>query len=183
LKGIVTMSTPWHIREATLKDGDALARVQLESWRSAYADLLPADYLAHFTHEEQAQDWRDMLRGEMRDLLYVAEVDTGEVVGYALARPAASWQGPYTSELVSLHVLLPYKRQGIGRALIASIATALRQQNHDTLMLWVLKENPARAFYERLGGQLLGEQEKEIWHNTITVEVAYGWDDIARLCV
>ena len=54
------MSTTWHIREAALKDSDALARVQLGSWRSAYADLMPADYLAHFAYEEQAQDWRDI---------------------------------------------------------------------------------------------------------------------------
>jgi ribosomal protein S18 acetylase RimI-like enzyme len=175
------MPITWDIREATFKDSDALARVQLGSWRSSYADLLPADYLAHFTYEEQAQDWRDILGAEMRDLLYVAEIDTGELVGYALARPEASWEGPYTSELVSLHVLPPYKRQGIGRGLISNAAAALHQQGHDSLVLWVMKANPARRFYERLGGRLLGEKNNEIWYDTIVVEVAYGWDDITQL--
>jgi len=176
------MTTDWRIREANVEDSDALARVQLGSWRTAYANLLPAEYLAHFTHAEQAQDWRDMLSDETRDLLYVAETATGEVVGYALGRAEASWNGPYTGELVALHVLRPYQRQGIGRALIAVVAAELKRQGHSTLMLSVLAANPARAFYERLGGRLLGERQVEIWENTIASEVVYGWDDIARLC-
>src|ERR687884_288174 len=105
------MTIHWRIREATVEDSDALARVQLGSWRTAYADLLPADYLAHFTHAEQAQDWRDMLSDETHDLLYVAESAAGELVGYALGRGQAGWDRPYTSELVALHVLRPYQRR------------------------------------------------------------------------
>src|SRR6266545_3928292 len=176
------MTTDWRIREATVEDSDALARVQLRSWRTAYANLLPADYLAHFTHAEQAQDWRDMLSDETHDPLYVAESAAGEVVGYVLGRTEASWDGPYTSELVALHVLQPYQRQGIGRGLIAAVAAELKRQGHSALMLSVLAANPARAFYERLGGRLLGEKQVEIWEHTIAAEVVYGWDDIARLC-
>jgi ribosomal protein S18 acetylase RimI-like enzyme len=176
------MATDWRIREAIVEDSDALARVQLGSWRSAYANLLPADYLAHFTHAEQAQDWRDILSADTHDLLYVAEV-AGEVVGYALGRAEASWDGPSTSELVALHVLRPYQRMGIGRHLIGAVATELKRQGHSALMLSVLAANPARAFYERLGGRLLGEKQVEIWENTIAAEVVYGWDDIAGLCM
>jgi ribosomal protein S18 acetylase RimI-like enzyme len=176
------MAANWRIREATIEDSDALARVQLGSWRTAYADLLPAAYLAHFTHQEQAQDWRELLAAEHHDLLYVAETSASEIAGYALGSSEPSWDGPFTCELVSLHVLRPYQRQGIGRGLVAVVAGELQRQDHRSLMLWVLAANPARAFYERLGGRLLGKQEKEIWYDTIAYEVAYGWDDIDRLC-
>ena len=42
------------------------------------------------------------------------------------------------------------------------------------MMLWVLKQNPSRGFYERLGGEVLAEQEIEISGQKYP-EVAYGW--------
>ena len=43
------------------------------------------------------------------------------------------------------------------------------------LMQWVLGENPSRSFYERLGGRLIGEQEKRLGEDVSAVEVAFGW--------
>jgi hypothetical protein len=42
--------------------------------------------------------------------------------------------------------------------LIATLAQRLRQAGCASLMLWTLAENPARAIYERLGGQLIGQK-------------------------
>lgn len=51
------------------------------------------------------------------------------------------------------------------------------------MLLWVLKKNPARGFYERLGGQLLDRQkEMRCWDGDPATEVAYGWLDIGSLC-
>ena len=49
-------------------------------------------------------------------------------------------------------------------------------------MLWVLDRNPSRLFYERLGGQLIGEQTIELGQDVTSVEVAYGWPNIKSLC-
>ncbi len=68
-------------RKATVGDSTGLARVQVDSCHTAYAILLPQDYLAHSTHEEQEQDWRDWPSSHPDDSLYVAENDSGEIVG------------------------------------------------------------------------------------------------------
>ena len=47
-------------------------------------------------------------------------------------------------------------------------------------MLWVLRDNPSRGFYEALGGRVVGEKMQEIG-GVAVVEVAYGWDDVERL--
>ncbi len=47
-----------------------------------------------------------------------------------------------------------------------------------SLMLWVLEGNPARSFYERMGGRLLDAQQM----GQGAVEVAYSWLDIESLC-
>ena len=51
-----------HVRKAEVEDSAGMARVQVDSYRTAYAGIMPQDYLDHFTYEEQAQDWRDFLR-------------------------------------------------------------------------------------------------------------------------
>jgi hypothetical protein len=49
------------IRNANLGDCRAIGRIQLDSWRSADAALLPADYLASFSYDEHEMDWRELL--------------------------------------------------------------------------------------------------------------------------
>ena len=169
------------IRRATINDSAGIAHVQVDSYRTAYAEFFSQAYLEHFTYEEQAQDWYDWMMNRPRDLLYVACVETGEIVGYALGRPGLTKIAPYESELVAIHVCQPYQRQGIGRSLFAKVAEQLHKQGCTSLMLWVLRENPARLFYEKLGGELIGEQEIELEEGKKSVEVAYGWQEISQL--
>ena len=167
------------VRCATIDDAGGLARVQVDSYRSAYAGMWPEAVLDGLSYGEQEQDWRDWMRSNPDDLIYVAELGSGEVVGYALARPGPTEILGYDSELIALHVLAPYERQGVGRSLVAAVARALQSRGSQSLMLGVLKENRARGFYERLGGQLLAE-EKMSWVGGS--EVAYGWPRIEVLC-
>jgi GNAT superfamily N-acetyltransferase len=167
------------IREATMEDSAGLARVQVDSYRTSYAGLMPRAVLDGFTYEEQEQDWRDWISSQPEDLLYVAEAATGEIVGYALARPGPIAAPPFDSELVALHVRRAHQRQGLGRRLMATVAEQLGLQDCKSLMLWILEENPARGFYEHLGGQLLDERKMS---SASVHEVAYGWPTIESLC-
>ena len=167
------------VRGATIEDAGGLARVQVDSYRSAYVGVWPRAVLDSLSFEEQEQDWRNWIRSNPDDLLYVAELSAGEAVGYALARSGPTGILGYDSELIALHVLDPYQRQGLGRRLVAAIAKELQMRGSESLMLWVLKENRARGFYERLGGQLLADQ-KISWAGRL--EVAYGWPKIEVLC-
>jgi GNAT superfamily N-acetyltransferase len=170
------------IRNAKTEDSAGLARVQVDSYRTAYAPIFPQSYLDHFTYEEQEQDWREWLIDKPDDVLLVAEMD-GEIVGYALGRPGSSEISPYHSELLAAHVRQARQRQGIGSQLIAAVASRLQDQGCRSLILWALAQNPSRALYEKLGGQVVGEKE---WggneeFGTDVQEVAYGWTDIALL--
>jgi hypothetical protein len=46
------------------------------------------------------------------------------------------------------------------------------------MYVWVLKDNPSRGFYERMGGRPLTTAEIEIGGKTLT-EVSYGWEDLS----
>lgn len=171
------------IRPATAADLAAVARVQLDSWRSAYAGIMPDPYLAEFTYDEREAAWRDQLAEDSDQLLYVAETSEGEIVGFACAYPLPADDAEetgYAAELSSLHIRRAYHRHGLGRRLFAAVVERLRAQGVPSLWLWVLAANPARGFYERFGGQLVGERTIDPGDVEV-IEVAYGWPDIAGL--
>lgn len=171
------------VRPATPTDSAALARIQVDSYRSAYAGLLPQPYLDRFDYNEQARDWSDLLSAVELPLLWVAEDKATAVLGYAMARVGVTTIGSnaYDAELVSLHVRRDRQRQGVGRALIRAAVDELMNRNCRSLFLWTLAGNPNRTIYEGLGGRLVGEQVVELDDDVRAVEVAYGWDDISRL--
>jgi hypothetical protein len=45
------------------------------------------------------------------------------------------------------------------------------------MVIWVLKDNPARHFYERLGSRMIAEKVIEIGAKQL-VDVAYVWPDL-----
>ncbi len=61
----------------------------------------------------------------------------------------------------ALRVAQRYHGQGVGRQLFTAVAARLRQEGFICLVVWVLAENPARGFYERLGGELVDERRVE----------------------
>lgn len=171
------------IRPAKLEDSPGIARVQVTSYQSAYAGIFPPAYLNHFTCEEQTQDWHELLSAEMADKIFVAANPAGEIVAYALGRPHVSDLPPYDSELLALHVLPEYQRQGIGKRLFSAVAEALSESGCQSLFLWVLAQNPACQFYEKLGGKWITEKpwQNNTYFKTEIVESAYGWRNIRQL--
>ena len=79
-----------------------------------------------------------------------------------------------------MYLLQSFHRQGIGRQLFKAAAAELRQRGLDSLLVWVLAGNPARAFYEAMGGKYLCEKNVEIGGQPL-VEVAYGWQNMSIL--
>lgn len=163
-----------HIRRATSADSAAIGRVQLGSWHYMLAPIVPVGYLEQFSESERAEGWHELLAaGE--DIVYCAENEDGEVIGYICARPA-TYQD-YNLEVTTFHILPAYHKQGIGRQLFNAMATHLYEAGYRNLFLWVLADNPSRAFYERLGGRYLGEQTITLGNKEVG-EIAYGWDDL-----
>ncbi|MHB8625111.1 MAG: GNAT family N-acetyltransferase [Aggregatilineales bacterium] len=124
--------------------------------------------------------------GQDRDLqiVYVAENDAGQVVGFALGA-LDHIAAPYQCELSAIHILPSYRGQGIGKRLIAAVANQFKIQGCSSLWLSVLTGNSrARHLYERLGGQFVSEKRATVGKNEVGIEIAeaaYGWSDIENL--
>jgi L-amino acid N-acyltransferase YncA len=164
------------IREATVADARAIAEVHVTSWRVAYAGIVLAAYLASLSVDERESRWAKILTGQDGTRTYVAVDEKGQVVGFVSGGPRREGDPAYAGELYAIYLLPDQKGKGYGRRLASTIARRLAQEGMPSMLVWVLAENYARGFYERIGGALIGEQ-------TITIggadlrEVAYGWPD------
>jgi len=171
------------IRTAIIDDSAGIARVQVDSYQRAYAGILPGEYFEHFSYQEQEEDWLAWFSVDGHDPLYVAVAGEGQIVGYAFGQHNPVELKPFESELVALHVRAEYQRRGLGRALFAAVSRALAAQGGHSLFLWIWDGNPARGFYENLGGVLVGSKpwENNKYFGTEIYQVAYGWRDIRTL--
>ena len=172
-----------------------IAKVYVDTWRAAYAGLLPDKVLLGMSYERQAGDWSWVIRNraESQPIIVATEIGHGVVgfVSYGRSRaadrpavgPCAERQGgPRVGEVFTLYVLPEFQDRGIGRQLLLAAFTSLRDRGFERALLWVLRANNARFFYERLGGLRISERRERLWGCHVD-ETAYGWPDIRQTIV
>jgi ribosomal protein S18 acetylase RimI-like enzyme len=167
------------VRPADREDAAAIARVHVDTWRTAYRGLLPDDFLATLDEAGYEERWRrTLIDGTGR--VYVAE-DGRETVGFASGGPERAGEDGFAGELYAIYVLQEAQGRGHGRRLVQAVAQGLRERELANMIVWVLRDNHnARYFYERLGGVYVRSQPITIG-SALLQEVSYGWkslDDI-----
>ena len=80
-------------------------------------------------------------------------------------------------ELYAIYLLKSAQGQRIGRMLFAETLRGLLELGSSSMLVWVLKDNPTRGFYEHLGGVYLREKQIEIGGKEL-MEIAYGWREL-----
>nr|WP_238342483.1 GNAT family N-acetyltransferase [Actinopolymorpha rutila] len=170
-----------------------MARVGVDTFRAAHRGQIPEHLLLDNTYESSAQGWDRTLREiaeaeEPQKYVCVAENTAGGIVGIAMGGPPRDWPlddanraAHPTGECYSLYVATNRQRSGIGRALLSDLAGFLVHRGRSRLVIAVLTVNaPARAFYERIGGTLLGERTIDD-SGVLLDEVVYNWDNATAL--
>jgi ribosomal protein S18 acetylase RimI-like enzyme len=139
------------VRHAVVADAPAIARVHVDSWRSAYRHLFPESVLSALSIADREAQWKQSIVAGTRSVL-VAEAD-GTVVGVLEFGPSRDADAPPgTYEIMALYVDPDFRSRGFGRALCRACIFAVAAQGVKTLSLWTLVDNgAARGFYETLG--------------------------------
>lgn len=162
------------IRRATPDDADEISHVHVEGWRTAYAELLPPDFLAGLSVEAQTAKWLEILRESAVDsATFVAETE-GKVVGFVNGGPERTNDPDFVGEIYAIYVSDNCRRQGIGKSLFQRIIEFLLSLRMNSIKVWVLSDNPYRRFYERQGGLVIGEKPITVGETEL-METAYGW--------
>ena len=171
------------VRAAEEGDAGGIARVHVAVWRETYAAIMPAEFLAGLSEERRAVMWASTIRGEgpPDTKVFVAEDPAQGIVGFTMAGRERTGHAEFDAELWAINIAASHHRRGLGRSLMLAASQWLADRGHRAMLLWVVEANPARGFYERLGGTRLAETRAAAFGGTSLTEVAYGWPSLPAL--
>ncbi|HLF72032.1 MAG TPA: GNAT family N-acetyltransferase [Dehalococcoidia bacterium] len=147
------------IREASVDDAEAVARVDIDSHVAAYRQIFGETYLDGASPERMLRRWRLLLTQDPsvaygKEHWFVAAADGG-VIGYIGVGPSRDDDAMGLGEVRAIYVHPDAWRQGAGGALLDAGLAALSSDGFEEAMLWVLEDNAqGRAFYEKQGWSL-----------------------------
>ena len=168
------------IRTATIDDASAIARVHIDTWKTTYFDTIPQDYLDSLNYEDRTAQWQEWLTNNTDEKVVVAETKDGELIGFAAAGPAKKESLGHDSELYAIYIREEYQQNGVGKKLLVPLIDLLLQAKSTSLIVWVLKSNPARWFYKSIGGEQLESRPHKIGQGEYTI-ISFSWKDLSEL--
>lgn len=124
----------------------AVSKIYEESWKYAYRNIVPQDFLnsipsGRWASNLERPDWYTMLC-----------IENDIPVGTASFGKSRWEQFPNCGELISIYFLPKYMNKGFGRQLIQAVIVELGKLGFSEILLWVLEENAnAQRFYEKCG--------------------------------
>jgi ribosomal protein S18 acetylase RimI-like enzyme len=163
------------IRPPRPAEAGAIARLDVETWRTTYAGLLSARYLVGLSGTRREFAWRMAIMREPRDVRVAIDAG-GIILGFGSCGPSRS-ERHYPGEVFTLYVAPDFQNQRIGRRLLIALFRRLAASGLDAAVVWVLRDNPARFFYERLGGRMVSHKPIPVG-GTAVEALAYGWPDL-----
>lgn len=179
------------IRRARPTDAIAIAAVHVAAWRSTYPGILPDAYLARLSVPRQAAYYESAIRSGTGVFVASAtgtDVPPGSgarVVGFttsgrARANSEIAGRRLAEGEIETLYVLDDFRERGVGRRLLRAGAAHLAESGCRSAFLWVLRDNPSRWFYARLGGRPAAEAFTRVGGEPVP-QTAFVWDPIEKL--
>ncbi len=192
------------VRRARATDAAAIGAVHVAAWRSAYPGILPDGFLSRLSIPRQAAHYDNAIRSGIGVHVAIASgVDLGRgsgparIVGFVSGGPSNDGMAPAAAgpavtaqnagsqslgdgEIETLYVLDDWRERGLGRRLMRAAAAHLAGAGCRSAFLWVLRDNPSRWFYARLGGRQAAESTIQVGGSPV-VQTAYVWEPIEKL--
>ncbi|HSP38617.1 MAG TPA: GNAT family N-acetyltransferase [Frankiaceae bacterium] len=142
------------VRPARASDAAAVAEVQLETWRSGYAQVLPAGALDAVTDADAEAHWRDAVLAPPSPLhtVFVA-LHAGRLVGFAAIGPSEDDDATEDrAEILELIVGPGFQQAGHGSRLLSAAVDRLEEQGVRSLVTWRFADDePALTFFRSAG--------------------------------
>ena len=163
-----------NIRNVKYEDLPAVVDIQVDSWKDTYKGIIDGGYLKNLNKHERLEKRK---KDYQQNGFIVAEKN-GEILGFCRFVENINNEdyNKCDCELGALYIRIDSKGKCIGKQLINYVKKYFKEKNKTKMILWCLEENyNSRAFYEKMGGKLIGKRQIEIGNRTYD-EVAYGYD-------
>lgn len=170
------------IRAAKIEDAEGIAKVHVDVWRTTYKGIMSDKVLDGLSYEQRSRVRREHLeKNDPQFCNFVAEDSEKGIIGFAIGGPVREGNPSYDGELYAIYLFREFHGQGIGKKLFLAVSEWLFERGHKSMLIWVLKDNPTRKFYESMGGIELNSKVIEI--GSPLDEISYGWTDLSSLVI
>lgn len=172
-----------HYREALPRDLGDIVSIHVKGGQHAYANILAMTYLKSVMPGEKSDLWRARLKdGVDRSKLSVTVAEeASDLAGFACF--SFDRETSFGTYLQSIYVARHYQRRGVASGLlVAAIEFFHPDRLEHPVHLLVFAENAAaRAFYERLGGEVIEQTERSRAGSEPIALCRYQWPSANKL--
>ena len=165
------------IRAARTSDARAIARLDVDTWQATYAGILTTSFLVGLSVQRREIGWATVIEREPRDVQVAVDAD-GNLLGFGSCGRIRG-RAEFAGEVFTLYISPDWQNQGIGRRLLLSLFERLVALGCGSVIIWVLRENPSRYFYQRLGGREVKQRAFSMGGQKIAA-AGYAWRDLPR---
>lgn len=146
------------VRPARIDDAAEIARIQVDTWRIGYRDLLPAPIVESLSAEAVQPAWTEAVEAPPSDQHHVFVAQEQQwLVGFAAVGPVDSNEEgitdpPRTAQIAPLLVEPRWGRRGHGSRLLAAAVDHARSDGFSRLITWVPAGDGASLSFYRSAG-------------------------------
>ena len=151
--------------EATEEDVPSIIGLRQRIWSTTYRGIYPDSMIDEFDWDRHRE--MELLRVHHPAYSVYLIRKGRQNIGYLTIHQAN------VITLQSLYIVSEYQRQGVGRAAFEHVKAFCRECDAASFICYCVPENVnARAFYERMGGTLIGADltNDEKWQNSVTYQ-------------
>lgn len=163
----------YNIRKATKDDVKNLSILKQKVWDETYRGIYSDDIIDNFDYEKSEENFKSIINNK-KISFYVVEINE-ELVGYMdVGVPIRKFDN-YEQEIGLLYLRKDFQKMGIGKELFALGYNEIKNNGYNKFFISCNKYNTnARKFYEKMGGQLVAEDDDN--ENKRIVQVKYHYD-------
>jgi GNAT superfamily N-acetyltransferase len=164
------MKDRYELRYAAMDDIHGMGRVYVDTWKAAYQNMIPKEYLDGLTIEGWEEKYRS--RFSKTEGYHVAVLtDADKIIGVMSFMKTRDTDLPNNcGEIVSIYVLQEYWHQGLGKMMLDWAVKELQKLGFTGCALWTLEDNlRAQRAYEHFGFERDGARQsqefcgKDVW--------------------
>ena len=153
------------IREATVADVPAILQIAEQTWWPTYGPLLGKEQVSYMLSTIYAPE-KVMAQVENAEQTFLLLLEDGQPVAFAAYSPREEDADIY--KLHKLYCLPATQGKGYGKILIDAVAEKVAEAGKHTLDLNVNRYNKAKTFYEKMGFEVVYDEDIPIgpyWMN------------------
>lgn len=147
------------LKEASIADINTIQDIANTTWPITYGKILSKEQLAYMMDLIYSDESLLNQIQKQKQLFYIAYEETSVLAFLAIEH---NYKDEAVTRIHKIYILPEAQGKGIGKLLIDATQKFANENNSTTLSLNVNRFNKALAFYQKLGFEIIAEENVEI---------------------